>query len=196
MIRATNCRILAAIFVLNLTSGCALRDKPNVGDANANEDKAPGATIRGDLSASWGDPTGNAERDKTGVVHKNKEQLVFRTKEEMLKVWKANGGADKKPPRFIPAGAKDQEREVDFGKEMVVAVFGGEVVGQHTFRIERIVPKGNGIVVKFREVVTNGGAQMIDVEIPHYWPCCVVVVDKVKGPVEFSELPPEVINLP
>jgi hypothetical protein len=189
----TPMRVAAVLIAVFLVAGCALRGVPGTDGRNSKEDNTPGLPIRGDMTMEWLHV--GHERLSGGAVgldeqpgHHKKEQMVFKTKEEMHKVWLADRGNEATLPYFTPEGATGatKPREVDFDKEMVVAVFAGQAQCHCGIRIERVLPKGDGVVVEFREYSWNSG-----VAPPPTCPCQVVVVDKVAGKVEFKELPPD-----
>jgi hypothetical protein len=155
---------VAAIF---LAAGCAT-DPPSV-------------PVRGTIQWLWINKT-------RPHGHMTKEQMVFRTKAEMLKVWVADGGKEEEPPVFIRDG---KVSEVDFAKEIVLAVFYGHTsLPKRNIRIEQIMPRGDGLVVAYRETENNSEGPPIGENCPYE----MVVVDKVDGDIEFKALPLRIIK--
>jgi hypothetical protein len=184
-------RVAAAMIAAFLAGGCSLWGTPGTDDSTSKDDKTPGLPIRGDLSEGWFASMPHAVWADEGAAkapgHRKKEQQVFRTKVELLKVWTADGGTDMDFPSYAPGDDLTGWRAVDFDKEMVVGVFAGRIQNHSGIRIERVLPKGNGLVVEFRGYGWNSG-----VAPPIRCPCHVVVVDKVEGSVEFKELPSDI----
>src|SRR5262249_51846217 len=87
-------------------------------------------------------------------------------------------------PRWTPAGAGGGERDVDFGKHVVVAVFKGKGTDHDGIRIEGVFKVGGKVVVEYREFRARAGGALAE-----SYPCHVVVVEKLAGDVEFKRLP-------
>lgn len=120
--------------------------------------------------------------------HANTDHKVFYNREQMLEAWSEAGGIKETPPQKVARGGESNLpdiRQVDFDREMVIAVFRGKSTDHDGIKIERIIKREGKVIVQYRQIPLYKGTA----PIPDY-PCGVVVVPKTEGEIEFVALPP------
>lgn len=142
-------------------------------------------------------PSGDEKKPSMKVIghlewpcsrHPQKGALVFRTRAELVAAWRADGGEKESALRIVPAGIEEGltvAREVNFDREMVVAVFLGAATDHDGIKIERVVGEAGKVVVEYQRFPFYKGTAPIPAS-----PCDVVIVEKIEGEVQFNELPP------
>ena len=128
-------------------------------------------------------------------AHRQAECLVFRSAGEMSAVWVADGGKSGSVPQrydeigeirvFTEGKIQSQPPPIDFGKEMVVAVFAGQKPsGGYSVKIQEVVYAAakKTVWVIYNETAPAPGA--ITTQALTY-PSHVVAVQKVEGEVKF-----------
>ena len=107
-------------------------------------------------------------------THTHPGEFVYRTKAEMATAWQQDGGKEDRMPK------------VDFDKETVIAVFGGEKNGTgHRIRIELVAvdKDGKSGVVVYREFAPGAGEKASQKSYPNH----VVVVKKTAAEFKFVD---------
>jgi len=128
-------------------------------------------------------------------AHKKAECLVFRSAAEMTRVWVADGGKEERAPvSYDEIGEirvfteKEQQfPSINFEKEMVVAVFGGQKpAGGYSVHIEKAVHAAGKKTVWVIYSEKAPGTDAAATEAPAF-PSHVVAVPKVEGEVKFAK---------
>lgn len=152
----------------------ATSDEHPVNNFNNGAGQEETITITGDIS--W------------PHTHPNADYRVFYNREQMLEAWSQDGGIKETPPQNVARIGKSNLpdiKQVDFNREMVIAIFRGKSTDHDGIQVERIIKRSGKVIVQYREIPLYKGTM----PMPDY-PCDVVVIPKTEGEIEFVALPP------